>query len=245
MNWYVRAQADEYMTAVSNGDIDTARQMAMKRARTAGYVIPAFHCTENSDFTVFKTDKLSAHFGTEETARERGKNLHDFSQQIGRKIKPLRHMQVLLRIQSPLRMEDMASIDDMTGSPINDIIENMTHEEREAWEETGELNGEDVRARAWEGDEDVQVTLLEMGLINIDQFEDMRDYNKEALVKYLKREGYDGIVYTNAVEGKGTDSYIIFDPEQVKLAAPVTKDDKGRVIPLQARFDPTNPDVRY
>ena len=49
----------------------------------------------------------------------------------------------------------------------------------------------------------------------------LRDQKKagfEALKSALDRLGYDGIVYENKYEDKGSDSYIAFRPEQVKSA---------------------------
>ena len=40
-------------------------------------------------------------------------------------------------------------------------------------------------------------------------------YNNDEIVSALKKGGYDGIVYENIIEGGG-DSYIAFDPEQIK-----------------------------
>ncbi len=48
-----------------------------------------------------------------------------------------------------------------------------------------------------------------------------------------KAEGHDGLVYRNEAEGRG-DSYVIFDPRQVKSAT-------GN----RGSFDPANPDIRY
>jgi hypothetical protein len=60
----------------------------------------------------------------------------------------------------------------------------------------------------------------------------------------LKERGYDGIVYKNEAEG-GEDSYIAFDPEQLKSADPITRDADGNVIPLSQRFDVTQPSILY
>ena len=61
---------------------------------------------------------------------------------------------------------------------------------------------------------------------------------------FLFNKGYDGIVYKNEAEGN-EDSYIAFDPEQLKSADPVTRDDQGNVIPLSQRFQPESPDIRF
>jgi len=49
----------------------------------------------------------------------------------------------------------------------------------------------------------------------------------------IKAAGYDGVVYNNDTEGEG-DSWIAFDPEQIKSAT-------GN----SGTFDPTNPDIRF
>ena len=44
---------------------------------------------------------------------------------------------------------------------------------------------------------------------------------------------------------RDTVHYIMFRPEQIKLADPVTYDKDGNVIPLSERFKANNPDIRY
>ena len=62
---------------------------------------------------------------------------------------------------------------------------------------------------------------------------------------------YDGIVLDEGgdlVNGKPVsrgESYVIRSSEQIKSADPVTYDDNGNVIPLSARFNKNNPDIRY
>jgi hypothetical protein len=53
----------------------------------------------------------------------------------------------------------------------------------------------------------------------------------------LVSKGYDGI--------NGHVEFVVFDPEQVKSADPVTYDDDGNVIPLSERFKKDNDDIRY
>lgn len=65
-----------------------------------------------------------------------------------------------------------------------------------------------------------------------------------ALVALIKSKGYDGIVYDNEAEGRG-DSWIAFDPSQVKSADAVTRDESGAPIPLSQRFNAASPDIRY
>lgn len=54
------------------------------------------------------------------------------------------------------------------------------------------------------------------------------------ITKGLKALGYDGIVYKNDFEAKGSDSYVVFDSSQIKSA-----------IGNSGTFDPANPDIMY
>ena len=54
----------------------------------------------------------------------------------------------------------------------------------------------------------------------------------ESLKSILAKHGYDGLIYTNEMEDKGNDSYIAFNPTQIKS------------IYNQGTFDPNNPDIR-
>lgn len=58
----------------------------------------------------------------------------------------------------------------------------------------------------------------------------------------LAAQGYDGAARTE--EGKIYE-YMVFDPDQVKYADPVTYDSEGNAVPLSQRFDFKNPDIRY
>lgn len=58
----------------------------------------------------------------------------------------------------------------------------------------------------------------------------------------LAAQGYDGVARTE--EGKIYE-YMVFDPNQVKYADPVTYDSEGNAVPLSQRFDFKNPDIRY
>jgi hypothetical protein len=66
-------------------------------------------------------------------------------------------------------------------------------------------------------------------------------------IKAAKKYGFDGIIWKNTIEPfhpDGVDQYIVFSPEQIKSADPVTYDDAGNVIPLSQRFRTTSPDIR-
>ena len=57
------------------------------------------------------------------------------------------------------------------------------------------------------------------------------------LAKETRREGFDAIETPNA--------YVVFMPDQIKSADPVTRDEQGNVIPLSERFNQETPDIRF
>ena len=70
----------------------------------------------------------------------------------------------------------------------------------------------------------------------------LSETSHEELVDGLKRDGYDGIVLEDTEFGGK--SFVMFDPEQIKSADPVTRNDAGEIIPLSQRFS-ESPDIRF
>lgn len=79
----------------------------------------------------------------------------------------------------------------------------------------------------------------------------------------LEQQGYDAIITTETTapkvhktqglkilprhdpKARAFPVVVVFGAEQIKLSDPATYDDQGQVIPLEQRFDRTNPDLRY
>jgi hypothetical protein len=203
-----------------------------------------------------------SHFGSAQAAEDRIIGLTRFSESIGRDPGTPQTIPVYLDIKNPLRLPDMASIyeDRMTGEVFRlpedvEIIE-QREAEMEMDDEALGHEGPSIWPRQWGGEEDVSSTLLEEGIIDGDEFESARHFGPE-LVEILKSKGYDGIVYENVVEDAGSDSYIIFDSDQVISAitgqtlaqeelpsgsrAQVTFTEQGALIELfRGRADPTS-----
>ena len=80
-------------------------------------------------------------------------------------------------------------------------------------------------------------------------------FNTREISGWAKANGYDSVVIKNIRDNGGwnaevgydetADIYIIFNPNSVKSADPVTYDDNGNVIPLSERFNTENEDIRY
>jgi len=163
------------------------------------------------------------HFGTQGAAISRDKALSDFF--LEELKNPKRYeganiIPVYLSVVHPLRMPDLASIDDWGNDIEEPNLDNLDEEH--------DSQGRRF-PRSWEGEEAVATTLLEMGVIDIDEFEEHRSNDKA--FELLKEKGYDGIVYKNVVEDPGNDSWIVFSPNQIKSAIG------------NSAFDPTKPSI--
>ncbi|MGN0693731.1 MAG: hypothetical protein ACI4LK_02330 [Lentihominibacter sp.] len=65
----------------------------------------------------------------------------------------------------------------------------------------------------------------------------MQEFGYDVQKIFLKH-GYDGIA------AKDTE-YVMFNPEHIKSADPVTYDDNGNIVPLSERFNEDNQDIRF
>ena len=71
---------------------------------------------------------------------------------------------------------------------------------------------------------------------------ELKDYAKK-FVDEITAEGYDGMILYDTEFGGF--SYVVFNPNQIKSAEPVTYDENGKVIPVSERFDTEKSDIRY
>ena len=71
---------------------------------------------------------------------------------------------------------------------------------------------------------------------------ELKDYAKK-FVDEITAEDYDGMILYDTEFGGF--SYVVFNPNQIMSAEPVTYDENGRVIPVSERFDTEKSDIRY
>ena len=157
-----------------------------------GQPMVCYHGTSvTADFEVFKTDKskdVGTHFGTSQAANDRlAADTPGGEGETGR-VYP-----VYLAIQKPLDLSKYKGDieDDEGGDPAIWDPEYIAN----AAVKMGELSMDDFNhAMMWQD----------------------RKKKFEELRKVLKKKGFDGVKYVNAIEGKGSVSWIIFEPTQAK-----------------------------
>lgn len=225
---------------------------ALQAARNTGYTVgPVYHGTNViNKFNVFESRSISSssrtdvgfHFGTKQAAKDRIKDKRPTPQQL--KLAPSmeksfdneRTYSVYLKAQNPLRLDEKEGSGGWGIAHIlSQIFEGGDILPEFESDADAYFDGNLTTEMVYDGQ------LREMEAFEVDNVAEETEW----LDAYLNSKGYDSVVYKNRVEDKGNDSYIVFNPNNIKLSDPVTKDDKGNVIPLSQRFDPTNPDIRY
>ena len=72
---------------------------------------------------------------------------------------------------------------------------------------------------------------------NAEQLDAVGDQEDKMLAYRTRKRGFDSIETPNA--------YVVFLPDQIKSADPVTRDKRGNIIPLSQRFNPESPSILY
>jgi len=159
----------------------------------AGEPLTVYHSTLK-DFDKFKTTtdrSLGAHFGSEEAANNRIEsfiNRHEENKGITLADKPSQIMPVNLSLKNPFRMDDMIS-----------------------WQPEEVAD----RINYYISERNLDMPYIKPKHIIDENKNAVKIYNNDEIVSALKKGGYDGIVYENTIEGGG-DSFIAFEPEQIK-----------------------------
>lgn len=219
-----KARDDEYMVAVKRGDTKETQRIVDEAARAAGYAVgPVWHGTRQQ-FTSFNETAFGIHFGTKQQA-ERAMSTGVYSD-IKNTGTSQRTMATYLKLNNPWRF----------NGDVNNW--NYMPDLRRAMSESIES-----------GSFPLSYEQLERGIQKYGSLRRDAPFRKmlekpEQLKKILQDNGVDGVVYKNAYEGTG-DSYIVFDPSQIKSADAITRDDAGNIVPLSRRFNPQSTDIRF
>ena len=217
------AEADRrYMTAVENGDTETAQRMVdeaaeeafknseiRRRTEDGEWVFKYFgkgplakvHHKTNAEFNVFSMDKLG-----QNTSGNAVTEALEATAYLGYWFNDKGNVSGKRDISAYLNIKSVYEAGTLEG--LADEIANYAYYELSLPEDTSPA---------------------EMG-------EAFRDY-----VQYTLR--CDGIAVDDTEYG-GT-SFVVFDSNQIKSADPVTYDDNGNVIPLSERFNSDSDDIRF
>lgn len=250
----------EYMDTVNSGDMDAAQQMVDKAASKAGYIpVTRYHQT-GSVFTKFSTDNPVA--GAYDSETPNGiffkDNDHDIG--VGGDYANTGH-------GGEIQMRTYLKHDNLLRFKNREDARSWYNKNIEGYKAVGEEMKKSL-APIEEKMDALEDDYFMKDLMNEEEFDkkwnellgELRTRENEYRGKQRKllndyflggNSNYDGIelVYDGHryIDGKreNVHTYIVFSPEQVKSAAPVTRDDNGNVIPLSQRFNAEKTDIRY
>ncbi len=243
-NYSVSKAADTaYMTAVNDGDMETAQKMVDEAANASGYTQKKFHQT-SADFHVFNLEKATNSSGDPKTPF--GVFTKSTDKDIG--LPGKKQMALYVKANNTFtvsnRLDIMAKMpEDFQRLYFNILSIRSKYEAAAKQAEEAVSKGD--------SSDDGYIPLLKkhkaiMGNWRLSEYDAIRQ-SKRFLTNWLNDNGYDSmeILQDEGTQGRSTDTFIALKDNQIKSAEPVAYDDDGNVIPLSKRFDKTNPDIRY
>ncbi len=251
----------EYSSAVEKGDTRAIQNMVDNAAMSSGYTERLYHQT-NADFTEFNTENQKA--GKYDTELPTGTFLKPSDEDIG--LSGKKQMELYAQIKKPLQFKDRDDARQFWSENIDGyaeaikVVSDIDSEYRQKYSEAeGDVRRYMINWRHSNPDasrQDIYSDTEFQRLLGRQQqvLEEWENKSNEASLEakrliddFIAKNDYDGVIIENDQDGDNisTKSYIVFNSNQLKDAAPVTYDDAGNVIPLSARFDTEQGDIRY
>lgn len=227
------AKADaDYLDAVNRGDTETAQRMVDESAKNNGYTIRAYHGT-TEDFTTFSLENRGRNgemLGVGYYFTDDKLEAIRYSKNTG-KMK-----QVFLDIKKAISPKEMTITSQEWGEFLDFAQKHKDEYINSVWKGNDVDKAFEIK---WMSDYDNDAQLIKTF---IDTTSAGNATVAEGYMKMLKDSiGYDGVEYDNG----DSKVYVVFTPEQIKSAKPVTYDGNGNVVPLSKRFNTENPDIRF
>jgi GNAT superfamily N-acetyltransferase len=213
------AKDKEYLAAVEKGDTAAAQRLVDEAAKAAGFTVgPVYHRSPH-EFTEFDTDNYGpAHFGTRQAAES---VRHESGYILNKKIK------------YAIEKED---------GKYYVVPDNGPHEGADIGEFNTRKEAQDF-ADSQPKETPLYKVYLRGRIKDVEDAGTSGGWAREA--EKARAEGYDVLRYRNEVEDAGSESYAVLNPNQIKSAEAITRDDQGNVIPLSQRFDMGQDDIRF
>lgn len=220
---------DQYFAAIEAGDMDAVQRMVDEAANNANNITEAYHFggfdqTENP----IPDTSRGMHFGTRNAAEERaaGKPVDDFIEEAS------------IEFDDDLGAWFWSS----QGVDSYDLNEEGFASEAEARSDLENSAQDYASSDDFDPLDSGVMTRVYLRIENPMRSPDLQN-NWDGAVDRAIRNGHDAIEYVNQFEDKGSTSYIILNPNQIKSAAPVTYDAQGNIIPLSQRFNPNSDSI--
>lgn len=224
------AANEDYMAAAERGDMETAQQMVNEAADAAGYTIEGYHGT-SKQFTTF--DKQFAGKNWDNDSRYGPGFYFAFDRDTALKwTDGVRVVNARLKMEKPfdLRAETPADVAEAIRQYEEGKLKDFDKIDHKLFQITFDQYKNNIERIT---KSEIEHPEYFFGHLGYDENGKMSDGIRE----FLSQFGYDGII--------SDEEMVVFDPEQIKSADPVVRDNNGNIIPLSERFQTDNPDIRY
>jgi hypothetical protein len=237
----------KYLDAVDRGDMETAQRMVDEAAKAAGYTTQNVYHGSGARFDTFKRQFLGTAAGGASA-------------------------QEAFFFTDSMRTAKAYAVHAAEDGPIKELMRKAeAAEKRGDWDEQERLiteaenlsYGKDGAEATMRRRENATVYKLHLRgrfmefdaegkspqeLSNAKAFKQF-DGSLTAAIRKARLQGYDGVMFKNLDDAPNIDDpanhFAVFNSNQIKSADPVTRDEKGNVIPLSQRFNPETPDIRF
>jgi len=251
----------EYLAAVEAGDTETMRRMVDEAAKAAGYLPNRLYHGSAFKFSQFLKKKLGISTGAgsaregfffttrQETAEWFRDNAVARSTESHARFKDSIEQGLLDKKETIQRYQELIEKEKAREQPNEDLIERYGNKILQASVIGKPMEIQEIKPTIYESYVSLKNPLVYDYKGNVTRAE---TYIK--LLTKAKEEGHDGAILRNTYDSGGNingpagepeDIYVVFEPNQIKSADPVTYDEQGNVIPLSQRFDLSSNDIRY
>lgn len=258
-------QDAEYMAAVESGDVAKQQAMVDAAAKAAGYTVEMFHGTPNGVFTSFSptskgklTGAKSAtkgYFGVDnpDVAKQYSSLLTEAEIKrqvaISEKLDEL-YSELIKLERTGLGRGEKA---EFVNSKISEIEKSLGDSVEQATGRNVEVDYMGTRIRPYMPPKAVVMKLfakLKNPLKADFRGKEFRDKTYADLLDEAQSKGHDGATFSKTYDDPlgGNSSHtvhVVFKPNQIKSADPITRDANGNVIPLSQRFNTESNDIRF
>ncbi len=217
---------DDYMAAVEAGEMDEAQRMVDQAAQKAGYTVKGYHGTAN-EFNVFDRSRSGENWQGDSRYGPGFYFAHD-SYDAMQWTDGTRIVDAWLSLNNPLDLRGAAP------DNIADAIRERTAAELEEYNPSWGITPEQYQ----ENLSRIEALRIKNPASFLNSFKYGPDGKMtDGIGEFLRGLGYDGIITNEEI--------VVFDPNQIKSADPITYDNTGEVIPLSERFNDQDNDIRY
>lgn len=236
----------EYLNAAARGDEEACQQMVDAAAKAAGYDVgPVYHGSGSADIVVFNPSMA----GKVQRSDWGGGVYFTPSQWMadGYRIDAVKNSDPEYQ---RLWNEFESKAKEMGTTPMGMAIDlgwgSKAYKELEVYHDKFIQRGNELNKAQDKGG--IYPVYLRMKHPMIYKAESITD---PFLAQHAMEKGYDSLVIVNENPRQGqsieqyADEIVIFDANQIKSAAAITRDDQGNIVPLSQRFNSASSDIRF